>query len=108
MVVPGYKEAQYAEERIWVHAPDGMRVPSTYLYRKERPLRAETPQPMLLYAYGAYGDAVGPTFSALSLLLVDRGIVYGGARLLTSLPLLLVLSFTPLATSSYSAFECII
>ena len=79
-----YNGSLYTEERIWVYAPDGMRVPSTYVYRRDTPFDATRPRPIMLSAYGAYGDAYGPTFQSWNLVYLDRGIAYAGTRSLLS------------------------
>jgi oligopeptidase B len=81
----GYDPAQYATERIYVAAPDGVQVPVSLVYKKD--LVRDGQAPMLLYGYGAYGISMEPSFRSDRLSLIDRGVVYaiahirGGAEL---------------------------
>ena len=65
----GYDRAQYASERLWASARDGVRVPISIVYRKDR--AREGRGPLLLYGYGAYGYGLQASFSSsrLSLLI---------------------------------------
>ncbi|MEB3416105.1 S9 family peptidase [Alteriqipengyuania sp. WL0013] len=74
----GYDRELYVTERLEIEARDGMMVPVSLVYRKDRP---EGPGPLHLYAYGAYGYAVPPGFSTSRLSLVDRGFVYAIAHI---------------------------
>ena len=77
-VVGGYDAAQYAAERIFAEAPDGVRVPISLVYRKGLVRNGEAPA--LLYGYGAYGASSEPGFSSDRLSLLDRGFVYAMAH----------------------------
>lgn len=86
---------------------DGVRVPSTFMYRKDMALQVNRPRPMMLYAYGAYGDAVGPTFYAMNFALVDRGIVYGGELSISlSLTIYLLLSLASFSIT-HGTYGCV-
>jgi oligopeptidase B len=76
--VPGYDAALYQTDRLMVQARDGVRVPVSLVYRK--PLAKNATRPLLLYAYGAYGYTMEPTFSSTRFSLVDRGFVYAIAH----------------------------
>lgn len=77
MEIPsGHDPAAYVAERLFATAPDGERVPISLLRRKDE----IGPQPLLLYAYGAYGYAMPASFSANRLSLVDRGFAYAIAH----------------------------
>lgn len=78
MSVPGYDPAAYVSERIFATARDGARIPISLVYRRGLDPRAGNP--MLLYAYGAYGNAQGTTFAADRLSLLDRGFIYALAH----------------------------
>jgi oligopeptidase B len=69
--VRGYTASDYCSERLFVHAPDGARVPISVVYR--RPLEIGRPRPLLLTGYGAYGLNYDPVFSSDTLSLLDRG-----------------------------------
>lgn len=74
-IVPsGHDPARYITRRLHAGAPDGERVPVTLLARADTPLDGTSPA--LLYAYGAYGDALEADFWTDRLSLVDRGFVY--------------------------------
>jgi oligopeptidase B len=77
--VIGYDASQYATERTWARAPDGVMVPVSLVYRK--PLARDGSRPMLLYAYGSYGSSTDPTFSSANLSLLDRGVVFAIAHI---------------------------
>jgi oligopeptidase B len=72
--VPGYDPAQYASERQWVTARDGVRVPLSIVYRKGFP--HDGSRPLWLYAYGSYGFAETASFSSTRLALLDRGLAF--------------------------------
>lgn len=75
----GYDASQYATERVTITARDGTKVPVSILYKKG--FKKDGSQPLHLYAYGAYGYAVPPGFSANRLSYVDRGFAYAIAHI---------------------------
>jgi oligopeptidase B len=75
----GYDPAQYVTERVMIAARDGTKVPVSVLYKKG--FKKDGSQPLHLYAYGAYGYAVPPGFSANRLSMVDRGFAYAIAHI---------------------------
>ena len=81
--VPGYDSSQYRTERIYATAPDGVEVPISLVYRKDRVHDGSargSNSPMLLYGYGSYGISIDPAFSSDRLSLLDRGLVYAIAH----------------------------
>jgi oligopeptidase B len=78
LAVPGYDRRRYVTERITATAPDGAVVPISLVYRKG--LKKTGKNPLLLYAYGAYGITTEPTFEAERVSLLDRGVVYAIAH----------------------------
>jgi oligopeptidase B len=70
----GYDASQYASERQWVTARDGVKVPLSVVYKKG--VQRDGTRPLLLYAYGSYGFGMPATFSSSRLVLLDRGVVY--------------------------------
>ncbi|MBV1705100.1 MAG: S9 family peptidase, partial [Hyphomicrobiales bacterium] len=64
----GYDPSAYVSTRLHARAADGAEVPISLVRRADRP--PDGTAPLLLHAYGAYGDSVAPTFSShrLSLL----------------------------------------
>ena len=77
-VLGGYDSSLYRVERLMVPARDGARVPVSLVYRA--PLARDGRRPLVLYAYGAYGHIIEPTFSSARLSLLDRGFVYAIAH----------------------------
>jgi len=77
--VIGYDPSLYATERTWARAGDGTMVPVSLVYRK--PMVRDGSRPMLLYAYGSYGNSTDPTFSSANLSLLDRGVVFAIAHI---------------------------
>jgi oligopeptidase B len=75
----GYDASQYATERVMIAARDGTKVPVSILTRKD--FKKDGSQPLHLYAYGAYGYAMPPGFSANRLSMVDRGLAYAIAHI---------------------------
>ncbi len=75
----GYDASQYTTERLSIKARDGALVPVSLVY--ENGTKLDGSAPLHLYAYGAYGYAVPPSFSTTRLSLVDRGFVYAIAHI---------------------------
>jgi oligopeptidase B len=75
----GYDADEYVTERLTIKARDGAMVPVSLVYKKGTKLDGSAP--LHLYAYGAYGYAVPPSFSTTRLSLVDRGFVYAIAHI---------------------------
>lgn len=77
--VAGFVPAQYASERVWVKARDGVEVPVSLVYRKDK-FKKDGQNPLLIYGYGSYGASMDPDFSTARLSLLDRGFVYAIAH----------------------------
>jgi oligopeptidase B len=75
----GYDASQYQTERVMITARDGTKVPVSILSKKG--FKKDGSQPLHLYAYGAYGYAMPPGFSANRLSYVDRGFAYAIAHI---------------------------
>ncbi len=73
-VLGGYDPAQYASERLWATARDGVKVPISIVYKKG--FKRDGHGPLFLYAYGSYGFGTPVTFSSSRLSLLDRGMAY--------------------------------
>ncbi len=67
----GYDPSQHETERLTIAARDGKRVPVSVVYKKGFP--RDGSGRLYLYAYGAYGHAIPPSFSVSRLSLLDRG-----------------------------------
>ena len=80
MPVKGDFDSQdYRSERLTAQTPDGEAIPISLVRRKES-AQSGTEGPLLLYAYGAYGACMDPTFSSVRLSLLDRGISFAVAH----------------------------
>ena len=77
-VLGGYDPADYASERIFASAEDGVQVPISLVYKKG--FAKDGSSPLFLYGYGSYGISIDPNFSSTRLSLLDRGFVYAIAH----------------------------
>ena len=75
----GYDASQYVTERLNAPARDGVSVPVSVVYRKG--LRKDGEAPLYLYGYGAYGNAIMPSFSTTRISLLDRGFAFAIAHI---------------------------
>lgn len=75
----GFDRSLYASERIFANASDGIQIPVSLVYRKDRFERGENP--LYMYAYGSYGYSLPIGFSANRLSLLDRGVVLAYAHI---------------------------
>jgi len=78
-VVGDFDSNNYKSERMFATARDGQKVPISLVYRKGTKLDGTSP--LLLYAYGSYGNSMDPYFSSVRLSLLDRGFVYAIAHI---------------------------
>jgi oligopeptidase B len=78
-VVGGHDPGDYETGRLWATAPDGTRVPISYVHRAG--IAHDGSAPCLLYGYGSYEASMDPTFSTLRLSLLDRGFVFAIAHI---------------------------
>ena len=67
----GYDASQYATERLMIEARDGVKVPVSIVYKKGFEKNGEGK--LFVFAYGAYGHAIPPTFNTNRISLLDRG-----------------------------------
>jgi oligopeptidase B len=67
----GYDGSQYVTERLMIEARDGVKVPVSVVTRKGFEKNGEGK--LFLYAYGAYGMAIPPSFNTNRISLLDRG-----------------------------------
>jgi oligopeptidase B len=73
--VPGrYDPAAYVSEATTARAPDGTDIPVSLVYRRGTK-KQRTPRPLLLEAYGAYGEPDDPEWDEALPSLLDRGVV---------------------------------
>ncbi len=78
-VLSGYDPKQYASERLWATARDGVKVPISIVYKKG--IVRDGKAPLFLYAYGSYGFGTPPTFGSARLSLLNRGMSYAIAHI---------------------------
>ena len=76
----GFDASQYASERLWFSARDGVQVPISLVYRRDK-FHKDGKSPLYVYGYGSYGYALPLGFSASRLALLDRGIVVAYAHI---------------------------
>ncbi|MEO5611224.1 MAG: S9 family peptidase [Sphingomicrobium sp.] len=74
----GYDPSQYRTERLMVPARDGVAVPVSVVYPKR--FAKDGTGKLFLYAYGAYGMAIPPSFGSGRISLLDRGWAYAIAH----------------------------
>ena len=77
-IVGGYDQESYHSERLYATAQDGKRIPISLVYRKD--MKSDSPQNLLLYAYGSYGSTRDPGFGSSRLSILDRGFIYAIAH----------------------------
>jgi oligopeptidase B len=75
----GFDRTLYASERVHATAPDGVEVPVSLVYRKDK--REPGKNPLYVYGYGSYGYALPLGFSSNRLSLLDRGVVMAYAHI---------------------------
>ena len=78
-VIGGYNAEDYTTERLYATAKDGTKVPISIVYKKG--LVKDGTAPLLLYAYGSYGNSIDAAFSTNNLSLLNRGFVYAIAHI---------------------------
>jgi oligopeptidase B len=78
-VLGGFSTEDYAEERVFALAADGVKIPISLFYRKG--LVKDGSAPIALDGYGAYGLTEDADFSANHLSLADRGFVVAFAHI---------------------------
>jgi oligopeptidase B len=75
----GFDRSLYVSERIHATAPDGVLVPVSLVYRKDK--RESGRNPLYVYGYGSYGYSLPLGFSSNRLSLLDRGVVLAYAHI---------------------------
>ncbi|WP_283709661.1 S9 family peptidase [Pseudoalteromonas prydzensis] len=79
-VIGEFNADNYASERLFISARDGVKVPVSLVYRKDK-FKKDGTNPLLQYAYGSYGATMDPSFSSGRLSLLDRGFVFAIAHI---------------------------
>jgi oligopeptidase B len=75
----GFDRTLYASERVRATAPDGLQIPVSIVYRKDK--REPGRNPLYVYGYGSYGYSLPLSFSSNRLSLLDRGMVLAYAHI---------------------------
>ena len=75
----GFKPENYITERLFADSGDDTEIPISLVYHKDF-FELNGKNPLLLYAYGAYGDMTNPYFSISRLSLLNRGFIYAIAH----------------------------
>ena len=75
----GFDGSLYASERVHATAPDGVKVPISLVYRKDK--REPGKNPLYVYGYGSYGYSLPLGFGSNRLSLLDRGVVMAYAHI---------------------------
>ena len=78
-VVGGYDPNAYKTERLFATAKDGTKIPVSVVYKKG--FQKDGNGPLLLYAYGSYGNSSDPYFSSIRLSLLNRGFAFAIAHI---------------------------
>ena len=78
-VLGGYDASKYTSARLWVAARDGVKVPLSIVYRKDRARDGKAP--LWLTGYGSYGYGLPVTFDSRRLSLLDRGFAFAIAHI---------------------------
>lgn len=80
LAIPGgFDRTLYASERIFSQSADGVAVPVSIVYRRDRFRRGENP--LYVYGYGSYGYPLPIGFNSNRLSLLDRGLVLAYAHI---------------------------
>ncbi len=75
----GFDRELYASERVFATAADGVQIPVSLVYRKDKLKSGRNP--LYVYGYGSYGYALPIGFNANRLSLLDRGVVMAYAHI---------------------------
>ena len=75
----GFDRTLYASERMHAPAADGVAVPISLVYRRDK--REPGQNPLYVYGYGSYGYALPLGFNSSRLSLLDRGVVMAYAHI---------------------------
>lgn len=76
----GFDRANYASERLWITASDGVKIPVSLVYRRDK-FNKDGTSPIYVYGYGSYGYPLPVGFSPARLSLLDRGLVLAYAHI---------------------------
>ncbi|MFN8576555.1 MAG: prolyl oligopeptidase family serine peptidase [Candidatus Sericytochromatia bacterium] len=77
--IRNFNQYNYQTEKINIISRDGIKIPVSLLYRKDMVKNGDNP--ILINAYGAYGESNDPKFELDKFSLVDRGYIYAIAHI---------------------------
>jgi oligopeptidase B len=77
-VLGGFNSDNYVTERIYAAGRDGVKIPVSIVYKKGFVKNGKAP--LLLYAYGSYGNSMDASFNSNRISLLDRGFAYAIAH----------------------------
>jgi oligopeptidase B len=75
----GHNPEDYTTDRLFITARDGVDVPVSLVYRKDK-FTQDATKPLFLYGYGSYGISIAPEFLEWMLPFLDKGFVYAIAH----------------------------
>jgi oligopeptidase B len=75
----GFDRELYTSERLFAIAEDGVKIPVSLVYRKDK--KGAGTNPLHLYGYGSYGYSLPIGFNSNRLSLLDRGFVLAYAHI---------------------------
>ena len=78
-VLGGFNSDNYVTERVYAAGRDGVKIPVCVVYRKGFVKNGKAP--LLLYAYGSYGNSMDASFNSNRISLLDRGFAYAIAHI---------------------------
>ena len=78
-ILGGFNIDDYVSERVFATSADGVQIPISLIY--PRNFQKDGSSPLLLYAYGSYGNSMDPYFSSARLSLLDRGFAFAIAHI---------------------------
>ena len=79
--IPGlFNTNDYISKRIYAKAKDGINIPISLVYNKNK-ISLNKTSPLYLYGYGSYGVGIDPSFNINALSLLDRGFIFAIAHI---------------------------
>lgn len=78
--VLSYDATKYECKRLWAKSQDGVKIPISMVYRKDK-ISLNKPSSLLLYGYGSYGLGIPVNFRSNIISLLDRGFIYAIAHI---------------------------
>ncbi len=85
--VPSFDARKYVSRRLWATSHDGVKVPVSLVYRKDRVktssggASSDGKNPLFVYGYGSYGLNSDAYFRRAAISLLDRGFIFATAHI---------------------------